>query len=181
MHDDRVLLCRVSPFGNLRIKGYLLLPEAYRSLSRPSSAPDAKAVPLRSLYLDLFEIFWFSFSLNYAGNHRFFISQNCNCYPLLLQKCSTIKISQLSSRSSLKDLSVALLFITFNTLFSFQGAMFRSLLKPDVNVQSLERFHLFSKASRLLLSGGDSRDRTGDLLLARQALSQLSYIPISSL
>ena len=30
--------------------------------------------------------------------------------------------------------------------------------------------------------GGDSRDRTGDLLLARQALSQLSYIPkLSSL
>ena len=28
--------------------------------------------------------------------------------------------------------------------------------------------------------GGDSRDRTGDLLLARQALSQLSYIPSSS-
>jgi hypothetical protein len=25
--------------------------------------------------------------------------------------------------------------------------------------------------------GGDSRVRTGDLLLARQALSQLSYIP----
>ena len=39
----------VSPFGNLRIIGYLLLPEAYRSLSRPSSAPDAKAFPLRSL------------------------------------------------------------------------------------------------------------------------------------
>ena len=49
MHVDRVLLCRVSPFGNLRIIGYLLLPEAYRSLSRPSSAPDAKAFPLRSL------------------------------------------------------------------------------------------------------------------------------------
>ena len=48
MHVDRVLLCRVSPFGNLRIIGYLLLPEAYRSLSRPSSAPDAKAFPLRS-------------------------------------------------------------------------------------------------------------------------------------
>ena len=29
-------------------------------------------------------------------------------------------------------------------------------------------------------SGGDSRDRTGDLLLARQALSQLSYIPMLS-
>ena len=47
-HADRVLLCRVAPFGNLRITGYLLLPEAYRSLSRPSSAPDAKAFPLRS-------------------------------------------------------------------------------------------------------------------------------------
>ena len=34
---------RVSPFGNLRIKGYLRLPEAYRSLSRPSSALSAKA------------------------------------------------------------------------------------------------------------------------------------------
>ena len=31
-------------------------------------------------------------------------------------------------------------------------------------------------------NGGDSQDRTGDLLLARQALSQLSYIPkLSSL
>ncbi len=33
--------------------GYLLLPVAYRSLSRPSSAPDAKAFPLRSFLLDL--------------------------------------------------------------------------------------------------------------------------------
>ena len=45
---DRVLLCRVSPFGNLRIVAYVQLPAAYRSLSRPSSAPDAKAFPLRS-------------------------------------------------------------------------------------------------------------------------------------
>ena len=51
--DDRVLLCRVSPFGNLRIEAYVPLPEAYRSLSRPSSAPDAKAFPLRSFSLNL--------------------------------------------------------------------------------------------------------------------------------
>ena len=43
----------VSPFGNLRIIAHLQLPEAYRSLSRPSSAPDAKAFPLRSFSLDL--------------------------------------------------------------------------------------------------------------------------------
>ena len=47
-HADTVLPCRVSPFGNLRINAYVPLPEAYRSLSRPSSAPDAKAFPLRS-------------------------------------------------------------------------------------------------------------------------------------
>ena len=34
---------RVAPFGHPRIKGYLLLPVAFRSLSRPSSPPRAKA------------------------------------------------------------------------------------------------------------------------------------------
>ena len=38
----------VSPFRNLRIFGYLLLPEAFRSLSRLSSALSAKASTLRS-------------------------------------------------------------------------------------------------------------------------------------
>ena len=38
---------RVAPFGNPRIRGYLLLPAAYRSLSRPSSPPRAKASPMR--------------------------------------------------------------------------------------------------------------------------------------
>ena len=48
MHVTQILSVWVAPFGNLRIDGYLLLPVAYRSLSRPSSAPDAKAFPLRS-------------------------------------------------------------------------------------------------------------------------------------
>ena len=42
---------RVAPFGNLRIKGCLLLPEAYRSSPRPSSLPDAKASTVRPYYL----------------------------------------------------------------------------------------------------------------------------------
>ena len=42
----------VPSFGNLRIIGYLLLPVAYRSLSRPSSAPSAKASALCSYSLD---------------------------------------------------------------------------------------------------------------------------------
>ena len=47
-YGDRDLPCRVSPFRNLRITGYVLLPAAYRSLSRLSSALSAKASTLRS-------------------------------------------------------------------------------------------------------------------------------------
>ena len=43
----------VSSFRNLRINAYLQLPEAYRSLSRLSSAPSAKAFALRPCSLDL--------------------------------------------------------------------------------------------------------------------------------
>ena len=51
--DDGGLLRRVSPFRYLRINGYLLLPEAFRSLSRLSSALSAKASTLRSSSLNL--------------------------------------------------------------------------------------------------------------------------------
>ena len=40
---------RIAPFGYLRITAYLRLPVAFRSLLRPSSAPSAKAFPLRPL------------------------------------------------------------------------------------------------------------------------------------
>ena len=43
-------------FPHSEIRGYIAyvqLPTAYRSLSRPSSALDAKAFPLRSFQLDL--------------------------------------------------------------------------------------------------------------------------------
>jgi hypothetical protein len=43
---------RIAPFGHPRINAHLRLPVAFRSLSRPSSAPGAKAFPLRSLQLD---------------------------------------------------------------------------------------------------------------------------------
>ena len=83
LYADAVLPHRVSPFGYLRIEAYLQLPEAFRSLSRPSSAPDAKAFPLRSFMLDLSgtvsrvvsvqtseigPISWFSFDSNYADS-----------------------------------------------------------------------------------------------------------------
>ena len=53
------------------------------------------------------------------------------------------------------------------TMFSFQGASLNLFFKK-LNETSLS--WCFSQ----FLYGGEYRDRTGDLLLARQALSQLS-------
>ena len=56
--DTWGVLMWVSPFRHLRIKGYLLLPVAFRSLSRLSSALSAKASTLRSFLLDLVYSFY---------------------------------------------------------------------------------------------------------------------------
>ena len=47
-HAPRFFITVVSQFGYLRIRAYLQLPAAFRSLSRPSSAPNAKAFSLCS-------------------------------------------------------------------------------------------------------------------------------------
>src|SRR3954464_5826423 len=47
-HDSR----RVSPFGHPRINAYVRLPEAFRSLSRPSSPVRAQASTVRPCSLD---------------------------------------------------------------------------------------------------------------------------------
>ena len=60
--DTGGLLQWVSPFRNPWIKGYLLLPMAFRSLSRLSSALSAKASALCSFLLDL----------RYIALYRFF-------------------------------------------------------------------------------------------------------------
>ena len=51
--DGRSFSCRVSPFRHLRVIGSLLLTAAFRSLSRLSSAPSAKASALCPSLLDL--------------------------------------------------------------------------------------------------------------------------------
>ena len=66
--------------------------------------------------------------------------------------------------------SVALLLLPF-PLFSFQGAEPRSKTGSKRS-KSFKRFDPFS--------GGDKRDRTADLLRAKQALSHLSYTPIGN-
>ena len=56
VYGDRSSSGRVSPFRHPRIDGYLLLPVAFRSLSRLSSALSAKASTLRSYLYDLWSL-----------------------------------------------------------------------------------------------------------------------------
>ena len=68
---------RVSPFGHLRIKAYVRLPGAFRSLSRPSSAPSAKASALRSSSLDQYVFRPFCFAVP-----RFFSLELSTVFPV---------------------------------------------------------------------------------------------------
>ena len=235
------------------------LPVAYRSLSRPSSAPDAKAFPLRSFQLDLSNhLLILKVELCRQFNRIFEIVIVTHLYDVPQLKLK-IRSSVLSNKRPL----CCLAYHFFITLFSFQGSIFQLLLQPDLKICLYARssnpttnvtgmvgpsglepptlrlsvvrssqlsygpvrrhklhiprrtacstsrsFRCVSSSSQtrfaglcsdferlaiilffrspqkrmLLWDGGDSRDRTGDLLLARQALSQLSYIPkLSSL
>ncbi len=51
LRNDWPSTSRVAPFGNLGIKGYLHLPQAYRSLSRPSSPQEPRHPPYALSYL----------------------------------------------------------------------------------------------------------------------------------
>ena len=60
---------------------------------------------------------------------------------------------------------VRILFLTQTSLFPFEGAV--SARRPEVDKMNRPR-------------RGDGRARTGDPLLAKQVLSQLSYIPAAT-
>ena len=58
--------CRVSPFRHPRINAHVQLPAAFRSLSRLSSAPSARASALRPTMLNLFVSPFLAFRLGRA-------------------------------------------------------------------------------------------------------------------
>ena len=239
--------------------GYLLLPVAYRSLSRPSSAPDAKAFPLRSFQLDLSNhLLILKVELCRQFNRIFEIVIVTHLYdvPQLKLKIRSFKL-YVQKTSLLPCLSLLHYIVQFSrfdlpTAFAarFEDLSYARSSNPTTNVTGMvgpsglepptlrlsvvrssqlsygpvrrHKLHIprrtacstsrsfrcvssssqtrfaglcsdfgrlaiilffrFPQKRMLLWDGGDSRDRTGDLLLARQALSQLSYIPkLSSL
>ena len=73
MQDDTSSKYRVVPFGNPRIKGHLHLPAAYRSLSRPSSPPRAKASAMRPFLLLVLPSRMARYILSACYNFTFFV------------------------------------------------------------------------------------------------------------
>ena len=110
--------------------GYLLLPVAYRSLSRPSSAPDAKAFPLRSFQLDLSNhLLILKVELCRQFNRIFEIVIVTHLYDV-----PQLKLKIRSSVFSNKRPLCCLAYHFFITLFSFQGSIFQLLLQPDLKI-----------------------------------------------
>ena len=84
----------VPAFGYLRISAHLQLPAAFRSLSRPSSAPSAKASTLRSSSLNRIRL-RLLVNTNLRKNHlfRFLLPQQkylVNCVLLFFDIFSSI-------------------------------------------------------------------------------------------
>ena len=103
----------VSSFRNLRINAYLQLPEAYRSLSRLSSAPSAKAFALRPCSLDLSNVLSRTFGI------------------LLILSCQRRLLLPflLKLQYFLKELTI--IFVS-QLLFSFQGTSWWCPSKPGL-------------------------------------------------
>ena len=106
----------VSSFRNLRINAYLQLPEAYRSLSRLSSAPSAKAFALRPCSLD---------HSNYS------LYENGLYFLLILSYCQRRLLLPflLKLQYFLKELTI--IFVS-QLLFSFQGTSWWCSSKPGL-------------------------------------------------
>ena len=156
--------------------GYLLLPVAYRSLSRPSSAPDAKAFPLRSFQLDLSNhLLILKVELCRQFNRIFEIVIVTHLYdvPQLKLKIRSFKL-YVQKTSLLPCLS-----LLHSTLFSFQGSLFQLLLQPDLKIRLLPGLQIQRQMSSALVGPSGLEPPTLRLSVVRS--SQLSYGPLLSL
>ena len=145
----------VSPFGNPRIKAYSQLPKAYRRVSRPSSPLHAKASTKCPSHARERIIR----ARGKTPHHRSFHAQGS------LPKHRSF----LSSREKLIPPSRPTGPENRKTLHNVHQCVTK-------NHKTNNFFAYPQPANRR--SGGAGRDRTDDLMLAKHALSQLSYGPV---
>ena len=156
--------------------GYLLLPAAYRSLSRPSSAPGAKAFPLCSYQLGLLlksSNLVLKFVASLHANRKSF-----EVFPLpftFVMIPSLESTTCFTERPSIISISLKIFLflsytlfsrIRFDLLSSIHFSMFFSVLKyRSTQYIPLHCIHLYLKSY-----GGLKWIRTTDLALIRRAL-----------
>ena len=155
-NDHRLFTCVVPQFGNLRIEAYLQLPAAYRSLSRPSSAPDAKAFTLCSFLLELL-FFSSPYCLSFANNFLQWKSYFNNFLYLVFRLCFHMRPNCSLPRSSERPLIISNLNLFFNPV------------KLSVRFSYLV-FNEHSYTRNLCCDGRPKWSRTTDLMLIRHAL-----------
>ena len=100
VYAPRFFIAGVSPFGHPRIYAYLQLPAAFRSLSRPSSAPNAKAFSVCSSSLEL---------LNRTVCSRFFVLRSNCCVSylqFLWQNCFLLPFTEKPDFFEIRDPSL---------------------------------------------------------------------------
>ena len=131
----RCYACRVPPFGYPRIVVCLRLPEAFRSLPRPSSALYAQAFTVRPSSFDHFAMY--SRSVHGLSIAYFLLFKNCqHCFYLFC--LSDFLARNLCFTTSEKDL--LFVFSICYLLFSFQRTTF--LKDPFQDLSKLDRNHL---------------------------------------
>ena len=118
-YDHRLFACVVPQFGYPRIEAYLQLPAAFRSLSRPSSAPDAKAFTLCSFSLELIVL------LLFLNRLSFFLKQIFAAIGFLIPYCFfhlSVKLYSFSRMFTLLErLNQSLNFVLFYLFVSTQS------------------------------------------------------------
>jgi hypothetical protein len=106
----------VPPFGNLRIKGCLHLPEAYRSLPRPSSPLRAKASPVRtyllSYYCSMPIIILANLSILFQYVKELTPERNVQC-PIFIVQCPSLFGLAVTKQPNVFPASSAMLLTNF--------------------------------------------------------------------
>ena len=149
----------VAPFGYLRIDACLPLPEAFRSLPRPSSASGAKAFPLRPFVLNLLTvIMWVLFA------KRSYLFSRSTKLQYFYPKTEKLVCSLLKYFFCL----ALLLFVLLIHIVQFSRYIF-GLLKLSAFASCLFALHPLPLLKKRM-SGGLKWTRTIDLALIRRAL-----------
>ena len=143
--------------------GYLLLPVAYRSLSRPSSAPDAKAFPLRSFQLDL-------------SNHLLILKvELCRQFNrifeiVIVTHLYDVPQLKLKIRSSVLSNKRPLCCLAFITFFFVQFSRFDLPTAFAARFEDLSLCQVFKSNDKCHWYGGPEWARTTDLTIISRTL-----------